>query len=85
MKRGTVLNVSAQNQMGREVTFAVPLAGFTKGFDGKPIDPQALEEQQRRLQEALQKRSEELRQRSGQAGQDAAPAAPTAPAAPAAK
>ncbi|MFC0217969.1 invasion protein IalB [Pseudochelatococcus lubricantis] len=80
LKRGNILNVSAQNQMGREVTFAVPLAGFTKGFDGKPIDPQALEAQQRQLQEALQKRSEELRQRSGQPGQGGAPAAPAAPA-----
>lgn len=74
LKKGNTLNISAQNQMGREVTFAVPLAGFSKSFDGKPIDPQALEEQQRKLQEALQKRSEELRQRSGQEATPAAPA-----------
>ena len=63
MKRGTNVNVSVQNQMGREVTFQVPLAGFGKGFDGTPIDPQVLADQQKRLQEELEKRSEDLRKR----------------------
>lgn len=80
MKKGATLNVSVQNQVGREVTFAVPLAGFTKGFDGKPIDPKVLEEQQRKLQEELQKRSDEMRQRLQQQGGAAAPGA-TPPAA----
>lgn len=83
LKRGNILNVSAQNQMGQEVTFTVPLSGFTKGFDGKPIDPQALADQQRRMEEGLQKRAEEARQRALQQQGGAAPAAP-APAAPAA-
>ncbi len=71
MKRGTNINVSVQNQVGREVTFQVPLAGFGKAFDGAPIDPKVLEDQQKRLQEELEKRSEELRKRleaQGQAG-----------------
>jgi invasion protein IalB len=42
MKKGTTINVSVQNQVGREVTFAVPLAGFGKAFDGAPIDPKIL-------------------------------------------
>jgi invasion protein IalB len=88
LKRGANLNVSVQNQGGREVTFAVPMAGFAKAFDGPPIDPKVLEEQQKKLQEELQKRSEDLRKRlentSGAAG-GAAPAspAPSAPAMPA--
>lgn len=85
IKKGNNLNVSVQNQMGRELTFAVPAAGFGKAFDGPPIDPKVLEEQQKKLQEELQKKSEEMRQRmlQGQGGA-AAPgaAAPTAPAAP---
>ncbi|EIM28920.1 invasion associated locus B family protein [Microvirga lotononidis] len=87
IKKGTNLNVSVQNQMGRELTFAVPAAGFGKAFDGPPIDPKVLEEQQKKLQEELQKKSEEMRQRmlqsQGQGGA-AAPgaAAPAAPAAP---
>ena len=88
MKRGTTLNVSVQNQAGREVTFAIPAGGFGKAYDGAPIDPKVLEEQQRKLQEELEKRSDELRKRleqqSGAAGTGAPAAAPTAAASPAA-
>ncbi|MCB5177392.1 invasion associated locus B family protein [Microvirga lenta] len=85
LKKGANLNVSVQNQMGREITFAVPAAGFAKAFDGPPIDPKVLQEQQKKLQEELEKRSEELRkQLSSGAGAGAAPAAgaPAAPATP---
>jgi invasion protein IalB len=79
MKKGTNLNVSVQNQVAREVTFAVPLVGFGKAFDGPAIDPKVLEEQQKKLQEELEKRSDELRKKLEQS---AAPgAAPTAAAA----
>ena len=61
MKKGTSLNVSVQNQVAREVTFAVPLAGFGKAFDGAAIDPKVLEEQQKKLQEELERRSDEMR------------------------
>ena len=92
LKKGTALNVSVQNQVGNEVTFQVPLAGFTKAFDGAPIDPKILEDQQRKLQEELQKRSEEMRKNMQQQGAatgavpapGAAPAAPATPGAPAA-
>jgi invasion protein IalB len=77
LKKGTSLNVSARNQAGAVVTFAVPTEGFAKAFDGPPIDPQVLAEQQKKMQEELQKRSEELRKRlSSQSGNPAqAPAA----------
>ena len=79
-KKGTSLNVSAQNQAGREVTFVVPAAGFGKAFDGPAIDPKVLEEQQKKLQEELEKRSEELRKRlESNAGAAPAAGAPTAP------
>ncbi len=80
LKKGANLNVSVQNQVGREITFAVPAAGFAKSFDGPPIDPKVLEEQQKKLQEELQKKSEEMRQKMLQ-GQGGA-AAPSAQAAP---
>jgi invasion protein IalB len=63
LKKGTTLNVTAQNAQGRELTFAIPTAGFGKAFEGAAIDPKVLEEQQKKLQEELQKRSEELRKR----------------------
>ncbi|MCJ2122148.1 invasion associated locus B family protein [Methylobacterium sp. J-077] len=74
MKKGTTLNVSVQNQTQREVTFAVPLAGFGKAFDGPAIDPKVLEEQQKKLQAELEKRSEDMRKKLEQQG-GAAPAA----------
>jgi invasion protein IalB len=72
-KKGNVLNISVQNQMAREVTFQVPLAGFGKGFDGPPIDPAVLEQQQKQLQEQMQKQAEEMRKKAEQ------PAAAPAP------
>ncbi|MFI4995299.1 MAG: invasion associated locus B family protein [Hyphomicrobiales bacterium] len=81
MKKGTTLNVKFKNQVGAEVTFQVPLAGFGKAFDGAPIDPKVLEEQQKKLQEELQKRSDELRAKL-QGGSGAPAPDPAAPAAP---
>jgi len=77
LKKGTTLNVSVQNQTQREVTFAVPLAGFGKAFDGPAMDPKVLEEQQKKLQAELEKRSEEMRKKLEAQGQapGAAPAA----------
>ena len=72
MKRGTTLSVSVQNQGTREVTFAIPVAGFGKAYDGAPIDPKVLEEQQKKLQDAMEKQQDELRKRLG----GDAPAAP---------
>jgi hypothetical protein len=82
MKKGTTINVSVQNQVGREVTFAVPLAGFGKAFDGAPIDPKVLEDQQKRMQEELEKRSEEMRKRLEQSNAGGAAAPAPAPATP---
>jgi invasion protein IalB len=80
LKKGNTLNVAVKNQVNNEVTFAVPLTGFGKAFDGPAIDPKVLEEQQKKLQEELQKRAEEERKRL-EAAKPAAPAAP-APATP---
>jgi invasion protein IalB len=80
MKKGNTLSVSVQNQGAREVSFAIPLTDFAKGFDGAAIDPKVLEEQQKQLQDELAKRQEELRQRLGGGGANAAPgAAPAIP------
>jgi invasion protein IalB len=82
LKKGTTLNVSVQNQTQREVTFAVPLAGFGKAFDGPAIDPKVLEEQQKKLQSELEKRSDDMRKKLEQQNAGGAPATPgAAPAA----
>lgn len=63
MKKGGTLMVSARNQVGREVTFNIPTEGFGKAFDGPPVDPKVLAEQQKKAQEELQKQAEEMRSR----------------------
>lgn len=88
LKKGTVMTVDVKNQVNNLVTFAVPLAGFGKAFDGPAVDPKVLEEQQKKLQEELQKRAEEERKRleaakTGAGKSDAAAPGATVPAAPA--
>ena len=61
MKKGQTMNVAVKNQANNEVTFALPMAGFAKAFDGPAIDPKVLEEQQKKLEQELQKRAEEQR------------------------
>lgn len=49
LKKGSTLTVSARNQAGKEVTFTVPTGGFGKAFDGPPMDPQVLADQQKKI------------------------------------
>lgn len=87
MKKGNELTVTTLNQQARGVSFKLTLSGFTKAFDGPPMDTKELEAQQKELQDELQKRAEEARKRlSEEQGATPAPAgdAPAAtPAAPA--
>lgn len=81
LKKGSILSVAVKNQVNNEITFAIPVAGFGRAFDGPAIDPKVLEEQQKKLQEELQKRAEEERKRLEAAKPDAGkPAAPAPPA-----
>ena len=59
MKKGTTLNVVAKNSVNAEVTFAVPLAGFGKAFDGPAVDPKVLQAEQEKQQQDLQKSLED--------------------------
>ena len=89
MKKGTALNVIAKGPANNEITFALPLANFGKGFDGAPIPTEVLqkrqEEQQAELQKQLQARALAQRQQLEQSAAPAAgtPSAPAAGAAPA--
>jgi hypothetical protein len=75
------LSVTVQNQVKNNITFAIPVAGFGRAFEGPAIDPKVLEEQQKKLQEEMQKRAEDERKRLEAAKPDAAkPAAPAPPA-----
>ena len=80
MKKGTILNVSVKNQVNNEVTFGVPIAGFGKAFDGPAIDPKVLEDQQKKLQDELQKRAEDERKKLEATAPAPAPAPGAKPA-----
>ncbi|MCK9919312.1 invasion associated locus B family protein [Microbacteriaceae bacterium K1510] len=85
MKKGQNIVVQAINMQGTPISLPLPLGDFAKAYDGPPTDPKAFEEQQRKLQEELQKKADEARKKLEGAQGSAAPAAPTAPAAPAQK
>ena len=75
MKKAEKATVIVKNQGNAEVTFYLPLNNFGKAFDGPPIDPKVLEEQQKKLAADLQKRAEEERKRlEGKGGAAPAPA-----------
>ena len=86
MKKGTALNVVAKGPANNEITFALPLANFGKGFDGAAIPTDVLqkrqEEQQAELQKQLQARALAQRQQLEQAAPPAAGTTPPAAAAP---
>lgn len=63
MKKGQVLHVQAIQVNGAAVTLTLPLADFAKAYDGPPTDPKVIEEQQKKFQEDLQKRAQEMRDR----------------------
>jgi invasion protein IalB len=85
MKKGQNLVVQAINSNGAPLTLPLPLqegggASFVKAFDGPATDPKVFEENQKKLQEELQKRAEEARKKL-----EANPPAGAPPANPAAK
>jgi invasion protein IalB len=80
MKKGQNLMVQAINSNGAPLTLPLPLGEFAKAYDGPPTDPKVFEENQKKLQEELQKRAEEQRKKL-----EANPPTGAAPANPAAK
>jgi invasion protein IalB len=72
LKQGQGLVVQGKNAQFQPITLVLPLADFGRAYDGPPTDPKVFEEQQKRLQDDLQKRAEELARRQQQGGQPAA-------------
>ena len=77
MKKGQLLTVQAIHMNGQAMSPQLDLKDFAKAYDGPPTDPKVFEEQQKKLQDELQKRAEEARKRlESQQPQAGAPAAP---------
>ena len=76
MKKGQAITIQAINMQGTPISLPLPLADFAKAYDGPATDPKAFEDQQRKLQEELQKKAEEARKKlEGQQPSAQAPAA----------
>lgn len=68
LKKGQMLQIQAINLAAAAITFPLPLSdnagnSFQKANEGPPTDPKVFEEQQKKLQEELQKRADEARKR----------------------
>jgi invasion protein IalB len=63
LKKGQGLVIQGINGSGQPISLVVPLSDFAKAYDGAPTDPKVFEEQQKKLQEELQRRAEEARKR----------------------
>ena len=81
LKKGQGLVIQAINSTGQPISLVLPLADFAKAYDGPPTDPKVFEEQQKKLQDELQRRADEARKKlENQQGQpqSANPPAPQA-------
>jgi invasion protein IalB len=63
LKRGNQLTVSVLNAESKPLAFPMTLIGFTAAYDGEGIDAAAAQQRQQELNDALQRRAEEARQR----------------------
>ena len=82
LKKGQGLAVQAINSTGQPISLVLPLGDFAKAYDGPPTDPKVFEEQQKKLQDELQRRADEARKKleQQQGGQPQSSNTPPAPA-----
>ena len=78
MKKGQGLVLQGINATGQPISMVMPLGDFAKAYDGPPTDPKVFEEQQKKLQDELQRRADEARKKlESQQGAPTSSAAPT--------
>ncbi len=63
LKKGQTLTIQAINLQNQIISFPLALADFAKANEGPATDPKAYEEQQKKMQEDLQKKADELRKK----------------------
>ena len=68
-KKGKDMAVLTINAGGKAIGFPVPLNGFTKAYEGDPIDRKKYEEAQRKLLSFIRKRQAELRKKAAEKAQ----------------
>ena len=79
MRKGKQMIVAAINMQQKTMPFPVPLSGFSKAYDGPPVDSAKYEEARRQMMEKFRERQAELAAKAKAEGQSgAAPGAPPA-------
>jgi invasion protein IalB len=63
LKKAQTIVLQGINLPGQAASYPIPLVDFAKANEGPPTDPKVFEEQQRKLQEELQRRAEEARKK----------------------
>lgn len=61
LKKGTNLVIQAMNQQAKTINFPVSLAGFSKAYEGPAMDPKVFQAQRDKLNEEMNKRAQEAR------------------------
>lgn len=63
MKQGGKMVLTTLNQQAKAIPLELTLIGFTKVYDGEPMDVADLQKRQDELQEELQRKADEARQK----------------------
>src|SRR6185295_11204503 len=63
LKKGQMLLLQGINLPGQAASYQLPLVDFVKANEGPATDPKVFEEQQKKLQEELQRKAEEARKK----------------------
>jgi invasion protein IalB len=81
LKKAQIASVVVRNQIGAEVTFNVPMHDFAAAIDGPPVDPKKIEEQNKALQDQLEKKGKEQREQIEKGAPAPSPAPSASPSA----
>lgn len=68
-RNGKQMVVAAVNLQRKAIGFPVPLDGFSKAYDGPPVDTAKYQEARRKLMEMIRKRQQELASKAAEAEQ----------------
>jgi invasion protein IalB len=77
-KKGKQVVIAAMNMQRKAVGFPVPLTGFSKAYDGAPIDSAKYQQAREQLMKVIAGRQQELAQKAAEAQKNKAAGAPVA-------
>lgn len=79
LKKSATAAIAVRNQANTEVTFNIPMKDFAAAFEGPPIDPKVLEQQNQELQKQLEEKARLQREQLEKSQSSAQPAPSPSP------